>query len=109
MRMWKWLVVAGLLVSTAGGGWAQPVDLKLKFPEGRKARYKSKFKGKDKSKSLLSLAGLGSQPPPSDFGKGKKGGTGKSKRSDRDEQWRSNVMGDEWRSDYWWNYDRSNR
>ncbi|MDP6037766.1 MAG: hypothetical protein QGG64_04390 [Candidatus Latescibacteria bacterium] len=44
MRMWKWLVVAGLLVSTAGGGWAQPVDLKLKFPEGRKARYKSKFR-----------------------------------------------------------------
>ncbi len=63
---------------------------KNKGKQADHARYKSKFKGKDKGKSLLSLAGLGSQPPPSDFGKGKKGGTGKSKRSDRDEQWRSN-------------------
>jgi hypothetical protein len=63
---------------------------KNKGKQADHARYKSKFKGKDKGKSLLSLAGLGSQPPPSDFGKGKKGGKGKSKRSDRDEQWRSN-------------------
>ena len=44
MRIWKLLVVAGLLVGITGAGWAQPVDLKLKFPEGRKARYKNKFR-----------------------------------------------------------------
>ena len=59
----------------------------------------SSVKGKNKGKQRKpppwrnqtdAPSGLGSQPPPSDFGKGKKGGTGKSKRSDRDEQWRSN-------------------
>ena len=33
-----------LLAGTAGHGWAEPVMLNLKFPEGRKARYRHKFR-----------------------------------------------------------------
>jgi hypothetical protein len=44
MRLWKWAIVVGLLAGTAGNGWAEPIELKLKFPEGRKARYKHKFR-----------------------------------------------------------------
>ena len=44
MRWWKLAIVAGLLAIAVGNGWAEPVELKLKFPEGRKARYKHKFR-----------------------------------------------------------------
>ena len=44
MRTGKLFVVLVLLVSVVESGWAQPVDLKLKFPEGRKAQYKNKFR-----------------------------------------------------------------
>ena len=44
MRILKLTLIFGLLVSVAADCWAQPTALALKFPEGRKARYKHKFR-----------------------------------------------------------------
>ena len=44
MHMWKLTLILGLLVGVAADCWAQATAVELKFPEGRKARYKHKFR-----------------------------------------------------------------
>ena len=44
MRMWKGVVVLGLLVSAVANGWAQPAAVVLKFPEGRTLQYKHTYR-----------------------------------------------------------------
>ncbi len=44
MRVWKLVLVLCLLAGAVGDSGAESVELKLNFPEGRKTRYKHKFR-----------------------------------------------------------------
>ena len=44
MHILKLTIIFGVLVSAVTDCWAQPIALELKFPEGRKAQYKHKFR-----------------------------------------------------------------